>query len=314
MNPQSVTNVLTRSPKAQILIISLCVLMMASWAFVLWNRNNQRQEQNELARQFYTLQETKKQMRSNYDASLALLDSITGTISEDEKELATRNQKIDELDKELSAMLRQVSISRKERDRAKLLIGQLNTQLESLRTEIARLTSANQLLSEEMSALLNERDEFRLDKEKLEIETNELQTRINVASTLNTSSIVITPLVSGKGRSDKVASKPSKANKYMLAFDVDNRIIQPGSTNIYIIVQDPEGNIIKMHSDSTGVFSTTDNQQQPFTAVLGVEVKTGAKRHIEFCWDKPAGVKKGIYYVGIYHNGFKIGEASTKSS
>jgi myosin heavy subunit len=312
MKPQNVTDTILISSKSNSIIITLAVLMMTSWAFVLWTRNNQRKEHRELTRQYAAMQETRKQMQMNYEASLNLLDSVAGSIAEEESELVNKSSRVSELKKEINSLLRKSTLTASERDRANVLILQLKDQLQFLQKEIDSLNANNDLLADEKSELMEERDEYRLHKEKLEIETQQLALKLKIASTLNSSNISMTPLQVRKGQADRPTTKASKAGRLMIAFDVENRVIEPGTTDVYLILQDPDGEIIKTETSDTGTFVTSDNRQQPFTAVIPVEVQTGAKKRVEFCWNTDRALKKGVYYAGIYHNGFKIGESNGK--
>lgn len=294
------------------IIVGLSVALLVSWAVVLWSRNNYVQQRDELVRQYKAISESREQLHHNYDASLSLLDSISGTISLDEKALLRKDIEIAGLKHDIAKLLNKQNLTVAEKARAASLISELNTRIYTLGQEIILLTSTNEKISEEKSKVMIERDQYRMLKEKLEWETKQLELKIGIASTLNTSSITVTPLKVKKGGSGTVTKNAGKADKFVVAFDVHNRVIAPGKTDIFIMIQDPEGNIVKTESLGSGVFVTAENNEQPFTAVIPVMVETGSKKRIEFAWSVSKKLKRGNYYVAIYHNGFKIGETTTE--
>ena len=57
----------------------------------------------------------------------------------------------------------------------------------------------------------------------------ELEQKVDVASTLNASNIAITPVNEKKSGKEKVTATAKRVDKLVISFDVDNRIVQSGS-------------------------------------------------------------------------------------
>ena len=92
----------------------------------------------------------------------------------------------------------------------------------------------------------------------------------------------------------------------VISFDVDNRIAQPGLTDVYVLVIGPDGNPITTGAET---FTTREDGNKSFTAKLPVDLETAKKKNVEFAFVPGSSFQKGNYTVQIYQNGFKIGES-----
>ncbi len=112
-----------------------------------------------------------------------------------------------------------------------------------------------------------------------------LEEKVSIASTLNAYGISITPVDERSGgKKEKVTSKAKRVDKLVIAFDVDNRIAQTGSTEIYVSIIGPDGKPVSVESLGSGTFTTREEGEKPFTAKVPVEIESGKKKHVEFAW------------------------------
>lgn len=287
------------------LFAGLCLALMISWAFILWHHNHQRQKMETLMAQLASTKEEKQNLLKNYDSSLLTLDVLTGQVTADEKSLIDKNQKVNTLQSEIDRLLRSDVVSAQNNQQAERLIQHLNAQIANIYIQIKELRAANQLLTEQKNMLVVEKDQFKKLKDELETEVGKLASKAATASTLTTDSLHVTLLKTGSGGNERTVKNYKKADKFRLSFNVYNRIIEAGETNIFITIVDPEGNTIKLSEES----QVTDNAAD-YTVMLPVDVQPGVERAIQFQWAKSKDFKKGNYVVSVYHNGYKIGEVS----
>lgn len=281
-------------------LLTLCILV--SWAFILWHHNHQRQQIDSLVAQLETSKKVKRELIKNYDASLVTLDSLSGRVSADEKSLIDRDKTMSGLQEQIDRLLRSETVSLQDNQKAERLIQQLNGQIAKVYRQIRELRAANALLTEQRNVLVKEKEEYRKIKEELETEVTNLASRAAIASTLTTDSICIVALKkSGRG-TDRVTKNMNKADKFLLSFNVYNRIIDAGATNVCISIIDPSGQLVKINEDDAG--------RNEFTVVLPVNVEPGVERNVQFQWLKAKKVKNGSYKILVYHNGYIIGEAT----
>ena len=129
---------------------------------------------------------------------------------------------------------------------------------------------------------------------------------MDVASTLNASNIAITPIDVRKSGKEKVSTTAKRVDKLLVSFDVTNRIAQPGSTDVYVLVIGPDGKAISTGAET---FTTREEGDKSYTAKLPVEIETAKKKNVEFAFAPGTKFQQGSYKIMIYQNGFLIGES-----
>ena len=129
-------------------------------------------------------------------------------------------------------------------------------------------------------------------KDTLEVLKKGLEDKVSIASTLNAYGITITPVNERKGGKEKVTTKAKKVDKLVIAFDVDNRIAQTGSTEVFVSIIGPDGKPVTVESLGSGTFTTREEGEKPFTAKVPVDIEAGKKKHVEFAWKQNADFQK----------------------
>lgn len=297
-----------RRDSKNLIIGLLAVGILGTWGYFLWDKNNNDQKMTELQARYVSVDSSKNDLQRSFDASLSRLDSLTGYNNEIEGKLTESNSEITKLKGQISGILRKQKLTAAERAKAEQLIAELNDKIGNLEQEVARLTQENQTLTTEKAAVTVERDNFRSQKDTLEVVKRGLQDKITIASTLNAYGISITPVDERNGGKEKVTSKAKRVDKLVIAFDVDNRIAQSGTTEIYVSIIGPDGKPVSVESLGSGTFTTREEGEKPYTAKVPVDIESGKKKHVEFAWKQNEDFKRGNYKISIYHNGFKIGE------
>ncbi len=297
-----------RRDSKNLIIGLLAVGILGTWGYFLWDKNNNDQKMTELQAHYVSVDSSKNELQRSFDASLSRLDSLTGYNNEIEGKLTESNSEISKLKGQISSILRKQKLTAAEKAKAEQLIADLNDKIGNLEQEVARLTLENQTLTTEKAAVTVERDNFRSQKDTLEVMKRGLEDKVSIASTLNASGITITPVDERNSGKEKVTSKAKRVDKLVIAFDVDNRIAQTGSTEIYVSIIGPDGKPVNVESLGSGTFTTREEGEKPFTAKVPVDIESGKKKHVEFAWKQNEDFKKGNYKISIYHNGFKIGE------
>jgi hypothetical protein len=296
-----------RRDSKNLIIGLLAVGILGTWGYFLWDKNNNDQKMTQLQSQYVAVDSSKNELQKSFDASLARLDSLTGYNNELEGKLTDRTSEITKLKSQINGILRKQKITAAEKKQAEELISQLNEKIGGLEEEVARLTQENQTLTTEKAAVTVERDTYRSQRDTLETVKKGLEDKVSIASTLNAYGITITPINERNGK-EKVTTKAKKVDKLVIAFDVDNRIAETGTTEIYVSIVGPDGLPVNVQSLGSGTFTTKDEGEKPFTARIPVDIEAGKKKHVEFAWKQDQDFKRGNYKISIYHNGFKIGE------
>lgn len=249
----------------------------------------------------------KSDVQANFDASLARLDSMQSANTGLEGKLTEKNNEIAKVKAEIRSILNKKNATAAELSRAKTLIASLNDKISSMEADIAQLKQDNQLLTNDNVVLKQEKETLTKDLTATTEVKQALEKKVDIASTLNASNIVITPINVKSNGKEKVSTTAKRVDKFVVSFDVDNRIIQPGTTDVYVVVLGPDGKAI---NTSTETFTTRDEVAMPFTAKMPVDLETAKKKNVEFAFVPGNTFVQGNYTVQIYQNGFLIGQGT----
>lgn len=301
----------TREPgKGKNLVIGLlsaAVLILAG--FFIYNQNKSSEQLKTTRTEVASLTTEKSEIQSNFDASLARLDSLTSMNTDMQSQLADKDAEIAKIKAEIRSILNKRNATSAELAKAKKLIAQLNGQITDMQEQLAILQAENDTLKVYNSALVVEKESLTRNLDSTMVVNTSLVEKVDVASTLNASNITITPLKVKKNGREKVKTNAKAVDKLVVSFDVRNRIIQPGGTDIFVVVIGPDGKPVTSNPGS-GTFTTREEGERAFTAKLPVDLETAKTKKVEFGFIPADNFEQGSYKIQIYQNGFLIGEGT----
>jgi len=290
------------------LIIGLLAIgLLGTWGYLLWNNNKQEQVHQQDQSQIVKVTDEKSELQKNFDATLVRLDSISGSNNQLQGQLAESNTQIGKLKGEIRSILNKKNATQAELARAKTLIAEMEEKVAGLEQEVARLTQENQTLTTEKTQLTADKTKLTEDLTATTAVKVDLEKKVDVASTLNASNIAITAINEKKNGKEKTTTTAKRVDKMVVSFDVDNRIAQSGSTDVYVVVTGPDG---QPASDATSTFTTREEGDKKYTAKVPVDFEAGKRKPVQFAFKPGVNFKTGSYKIEIYHNGFKIGEGT----
>jgi FtsZ-binding cell division protein ZapB len=212
----------------------------------------------------------------------------------------TLNEKLTEQQDKIKKLL---NIQASNIQKIKLYEKELKTLRGVLKSYIAQvdsLTTRNQQLIQENVDVRGRLDVAREENVKLSTEKQDLSSKVEKASVISTSNIVVTPL----NKRGKDEDKSSRIVKLRVCFTMrENAIAQPGSKEVYLRITRPD-QMVLAYSESD-VF--------PFQ---GEQIVYSAKRQIDYenkdldvCifWDSNSQLMTGTYTVDIFTDGALIG-------
>lgn len=249
----------------------------------------------------------KSNVQNSFDASLARLDSMSTVNTGLEGQLTEKNNEITKVKAEIRSILNKKNATASELSRAKTLIASLNTKISSLEQDVARLNQENQILTNDNVVLKQEKEVLNQNLAATTVVKQDLEKKVDIASTLNASNIVITPINIKNNGKEKVSTTAKRVDKFIVSFDVANRIVQPGMTDVYVLVIGPDGKAISTGSET---FTTREEGDKTFTAKVPVDLETAKKKNVEFAFVPGSNFIQGNYTVQIYQNGFLIGQGT----
>ena len=252
-----------------IVIGVLATALVAVSGYLVYAKNQSSQTIQQQEGQIAKVSTEKSELQNSFDASLARLDSMSTVNTGLESKLAERNEEITKVKAEIRSILNKKNATAAELGRAKTLIASLNEKITSLEQDVARLTMENQSLNNDKVVLTQEKEKLTQDLATTTTVKQELEKKVDVASTLNASNIVITPINVKSNGKEKVSTTAKRVDKFVVSFDVMNRIAQTGKTDIYVLVIGPDGQAINTGSET---FNIREEGDKPFTAKVPVDL------------------------------------------
>jgi predicted nucleic acid-binding Zn-ribbon protein len=312
----STTNYPSATPQSQppkkdfknLVIGLLAAGFLGTWGYLLWNNNKQEQVQQSQQTQIAKVTDEKGALQKNFDDALVRLDSLSGKNNRLESQLSGANTDIAKQKAEIRSILGKKNATQAELSRAKSLIADLNTKISDLQKQVADLTTQNTQLTADKTQLTADKEKLTSDLSTTTTQKEDLEKKVDIASTLNASNITITPVQDKKNGKEKVTTTAKRVDKLIISFDVANRIAQTGQTDVYVCIMGPDGKPISVPALGSGTFASRDEGDKIFTAKVPVEIEAGKTKAVQFAWKQSGDFQKGNYKIEIYHNGFKIGE------
>jgi len=313
----STTNYPSATPQSQpprkdsknLIIALLAVGILGTWGYFLYDKNKSDKNLAQVQKEYITVDSAKNELDKSYSAALGRLDSLTGYNNELEGKLTERNSEIKKLRGRIDGLIKKQNLTAAEKKEAERLIAELNEKITGMEQEIERLKTENTQLNTDLTSEKGKTTQLTTDLQTTTTAKQELEQKVDVASTLNASNIAVTPVNEKKGGKEKVTATAKRVDKLVISFDVDNRIVQSGATDVYVCITSPDGKPVSVEALGSGSFTTREDGEKVFTAKVPVDFEQGKKKHVEFAWKQNSEFLKGNYKIEVYHNGFKIGEA-----
>jgi predicted nucleic acid-binding Zn-ribbon protein len=312
----STTNYPSATPQSQppkkdfknLVIGLLAAGFLGTWGYLLWNNNKQEQVQQNQQTQIAKVTDEKGTLQKNFDDALVRLDSLTGTNNKMQGQLTGANSDIAKKKAEIRSILGKSHATQAELTRAKGLINDLNGKISDLEKQVADLTTQNTQLTSDKTQLTSDKEKLTSDLQTTTTAKEDLEKKVDIASTLNASNIAVTPVHDRKNGKEKVTTTAKRVDKLIISFDVNNRIAQNGQTDVYVCITGPDGKPISVPALGSGTFASRDEGDKIFTAKVPVDIEAGKTKSVQFAWKQNTNFMQGNYKIEIYHNGFKSGE------
>ncbi len=297
----------TRNFKNLVIGLLVAGLLILGGFFVFdHSKSNQaiQTDQTEIAK----ISTEKSDIQNSFDASLARLDSMKTVNTGLNSKLTESNSEIAKMKTEIRSILHKKNATAAELSKARNLIAQLNGKITDLETQVAQLTQQNDSLKQNVVVLTAAKETLTRNLDSTNVIKQTLEKKVDVASTLNADNINITPIKVRHNGKEKVSTVAKRVDKLVVTFDVNNRIIQPGMTDVYVVVVGPDGKPVTTTTGENSTFTTREEGAKSFTAKLPVDLETAKTKNVQFAFAPGTHFQQGSYKIQIYQNGFLIGE------
>jgi len=204
----STTNYPSATPQSQpprkdfknLIIGLLAAGFLGTWGYLLYNNNKQEQVHQTDQTQIAKVTDEKGQVQKNFDDALVRLDSLTGTNNKLQAQLTSSNSDIAKKKQEIRSILNKKNATAAELSKAKQLINDLNNKISDLEKQVQDLTTQNTALTADKTQLTQDKEKLTQDLQTTTTVKQDLEKKVDIASTLNASNIAITPVHEKKER------------------------------------------------------------------------------------------------------------------
>ena len=293
----------------RIVIIFLAIALVATWGYIIWDKNRARNEKNKTDLIISTTSGERDELKRQLDEASSRYDELKTASSAKDSIITSRDVEIREKKDRIENLLSRANAGRKELAEAKALIESLNTDIDRYKEQIQELEGKNIQLTREKETVTGERDQLvkQYDSAKLEISGRDMV--IDVGSTLHASSFNIEALFEKRSGKEVNTEKARKADKLRISFDLDENMIAPsGAKQLFIIITDPSGKPILNTESGSGRFVARDGKDLSYTQRVDVNYVQNQRQTVNFEWKQGGTFVTGNYRIEVYHNGFKLGE------
>lgn len=286
------------------IIIILSIVLVGTWAYLLWDKSQSRNTIELQTVQIENLDADKAALQKEFEQAIVRLDSVTNSNTTLSNQVAEQQRDIDVQKAAIKKILNDRNATRASLEQARGMVSDLNGKIAALENQIALLKQENLELTQANNTLQGEKQGLEQDLSKTAAQNAALAKTVDIGSTFSASSIQISSIDVRPSGKEKITANAKRVDKLLVRFDVENRIAPSGPADMYLIVTDPAGKVI---TEKGFVVPTREDGDRPYTALIPVNYEKGTRQKVEFPV-RAGQYIKGNYRLEIYHNGFKIGE------
>ncbi len=301
--------VVTNNNNRNILTAILVIILLGTWGYIIWDKNKNKQEKQELTSQIVESDSSKNEMQRELNDAALRLDMLKTSNSKADSLLRTKDKDIEGLKSRVQSILNNKNATQAELAEARRLISQLKGNIETYTAEIESLKTANNQLTQEKRLVTIDRDVQKKNYDSATTVIKDKENVIDVGSTLHASDFDIVGIKEKKSGKEKETTTAKRVDKLRISFNIDeNRITQTGPKDLYVSITSPDGRPVVVDALGSGKFVTRDGIEKAFTKKVQINYVQGQKEPVSVEWSQNSDFQTGNYKIEIYNNGFKIGE------
>lgn len=302
-----------REPKS-LLLAMLCLCLVATWVYHLYDKTRYSArliEKVPIRDSAAIASAIRDSLHQIYAASLVELDSTRLTVDSINNKLSSRIYELNRLKTEVRGILKNRHATQNDLKRARSRITEIKLLLAEMQGENIELESEKARLQSTLDQLSGEVVSLQTSIENLGKENKELSSMVNLASTFVLSDLHFDVVDTRKNKKEITTTHASRADKIVIAFQVKNNILHLPSTDVYIVVTDPIGQVIQNAVWNSGNFITPKEGTIAFTIRERFNYEKSSVKKIIYTLS-PGKFTTGNYTLQVYHNGVEIGRAIQK--
>jgi len=181
---QKQTVIQKKNNTTPILVGGLLVALLATWGYIIWDKNQTNQKTQTLTTQITTSDSSKNELQSELNDATMRLDMLKTTNSRADSLIKTKDKDIEGLKVRIQTILNNKNATASELADARRMISQLKSNIDSYTAEIEKLQGEKIRLTEEKRVVTEERDIVTKDYDSAKTVIKDKEDVIDVGSTL----------------------------------------------------------------------------------------------------------------------------------
>lgn len=290
-----------------ILTGGLLVALLATWGYIIWDKNKTSQKTAELTTQITSSDSAKNEIQNELNDATMRLDMLKTTNARADSLIRTKDKDIEDLRARIQNILNDKNATASQLTQARAMIAQLKSNIDVYTAEIEKLQGEKVKLTEEKRLVTEERDVVTRNYDSARTVIKEKEDVIDVGSTLQAFNFAIVGLKE-RGSKEKETSTAKRVDKLRITFDLENRIAPTGAKEVFVSITAPDGSPVAVEALGSGKFVTRDGVEKLFTKKVQINYNQGERQTVTIEWKQNSDFQTGNYRIEVYHNGFKIGE------
>lgn len=299
-----------------LLLVLLSIGLVGTWVYHLYDKAQYSRQRTEVyikdsaaiageirdsLAKIYSV--TINELDNRLDSSQNSTDSLQNQLGEKLKELNKLKNEIGNILKNRTVSKSDLSLARKKIAELQQKVDELNSQNTSIEKEKNRLNGVLQQLTKEIDGL-------QQNIHRLNDENKNLNEKINLASFFVASEMSLNA-IEVKKQKEQETFTARKADKFVVAFLVQNPIHDFTNTEVAVVVIQPDGQVLQNSDWDAGTFETKTQGTKSFTRKIKFDYTKGEQRKTIFSLDNEK-FQKGTYILQLWHKGVMIGQTTKK--
>ena len=310
--PENITEIPEKKSKLKDILVGILILsLLATWGYIIWDKNNTRELVAQKDNIINTTSTQKDQLQKELEDATLRYENIKSESAKKDSTISIRDRDIELKKSRIRTLLSNLNASKNDLNEARALILSLNTDIEGYKAQIVLLESQKVELTKANETVTKERDKIKKDYDSSIEQIRNRDNTIDIASTLHASNFNIAAMTQKSSGKIVETTKAKKVDLLRVSFDLDeNMITNSGAKILYIIITDPSGKVITTNQLGTSKFQTREGDAKDFTQKMEVNYVQNKRQTVSFDWKSMETFKIGNYKIEVYNNGFKVGEGT----
>ncbi len=299
-----------------LLLLMLSAGLIGTWIYHLYDKTMYTQRRIESFTKDSTAvaDAVRDSLSTTYNATLQDMDirlnSSATKADSIQQTLETKIAEINHLKKEIGSILSKTDLSQKEMQTAKSMVTDLQQKVDELKLQNVSMEEEKKYLGVKLQELTYSSDSLQRNINRLNEENTKLNEKLNLAAVFVATGVKLSAVDIQSSRETET-QQARKAEKFVVAFTVQNNISDFSNSEIFIVITKPDNQVLQQQDWDSGSFDTRNEGRKNFTRAVRFDYEKGENKAMIFSLS-PEKIEKGKYGLQLWHRGALIGQASTE--